>query len=289
MLNNEKQLDTAIRITAVLIIIGVALSGYFFYKNRISLKYKNPPIIDQQIETLEKQISKSPGNFDLRIMIAKRLLDRDRISEAIGHLKEASKIKKKSIAANYLLGFAYKEQDNSTGAEKQFLETLKIAKKEQFSGINTFVRDANYYLANIYEDGKKYKKAIKYYKAASDIGTADSDTLYKIGQLYVKDSDYKTAMTYFDKALMFVPNYKEVLEDYQKAIEKAPNYAPGYYGLGKAYNLLGQISDRAGKDEDAKTYYDKARTFFKSTLKKDPSHKDAKKDLVNVGKLEEVK
>lgn len=281
----EKRLDLFIKITLVLILVGIGASGYLFYKDRISVRLQSKPIIDQQIEALQSQVTKKPGDFDLRILLAKRLIERNRFDEAIGHLKIALELKKKAISANYLLGLSYKESGNEKSAITYFKKTLEVSKGQQFTKINTYIRDANFFLAEIYKDDKKYDLALKHYKVASGVGTADSDTLYNIGLVYVAKKDYKNAIDYFDKTLQFVPNYKEALASFEEALGKTANYAEGNYKLGTRYQFLTTLNSNAGKDEEAKESLAKAKEFMQEAAKLDSSSAKIKKALDEINKI----
>lgn len=142
----------------------------------------------------------------------------------------------------------------------------------------------------------KAEEAIANYKEALKIDKSYGPALLGIGVAYMKVNNNKQALKFFNKEIDSAINgsaanidkYLEQAYFYKaKVLIKQKNYMQADKSLKESikiaplmsdtYVLLGRVSNKMNKREDAKKY-------FKKALKLNPGSKEAKEELFNLGK-----
>ncbi len=155
------------------------------------------------------------------------------------------------------LSASYKEMADKEDAEKHYEKAKKFAAEGYYS-------EAHGELLKTVSFVPGYKDAqtllVTYKKAADEIA---AESCYDLGQTYAKQGLYKDAYTEFEKAIAYVPNYKDAIilkEQYKKlADEKA---AEEHYVKGKQY-MYDQKYDLSVEEFEKSNDY---VTAYKDTL-----------------------
>jgi tetratricopeptide (TPR) repeat protein len=84
----------------------------------------NVEIAKKEIELFRLKIDRSPGDGPLRIELGRRLLDADRVDEAIAELQASRKDDKVKGLASLHLGLAFRKRNNWRLAQRNFEEAL---------------------------------------------------------------------------------------------------------------------------------------------------------------------
>lgn len=95
-------------------------------------------------------------------------------------------------------------------------------------GINSTAPAPYFYLGEFYYKREMYRKALKYYTSAYDKGyTTHYETLYKLGDIYQKLGDTRSALKYLKAAAAQSPNSS--LDVKIKRVESEDSINSGYY------------------------------------------------------------
>ncbi|MBK9295112.1 MAG: hypothetical protein IPM57_11865 [Oligoflexia bacterium] len=153
------------------------------------------------------------------------------------------------------------EQENYNEAFNKFVEALSKAPENALMHFN---------LANTFHKNKETKKALTELEAVEAMGTADDETKYmamfNAGNMAVEAKDLPKAMDYYQKALKYKPDSKEVKTN----IELALKQEQGGGGGGGDNDQEQNQEDKDNKDgKDGKDNKDK---------KQDPKNNENKDD-----------
>ena len=128
-------------------------------------------------------------------------------------------INPEEIKYSVRLGILYDKLDMGRYAKGNFSRAI---------GVKPSAYEPYYYMAEFYYKRAVYKNALKYYqKAETKAGGKNYDILYKIGDIYEKFGDTKTALKYLNDANAISPNSE--LEQKIKYIEAFDSANGKYY------------------------------------------------------------
>lgn len=156
-----------------------------------------------------------------------------------------------------------KQQEDSEGAEKQYMAALRA---------NPLSLKGFLALADLYVEGQRYQEAVKVLTAAVGVarqlksdGETQAGLLLNIGELRLRLKDLKSAMGCFSQAVKLDPDTPDVKVKIGDALAKEGHHAQaeGYYEEAIAqdpdkahyYNRLGITYRQQGKSEQALELY----------------------------------
>ena len=209
--------------------------------------------IYRDIETLwSDTLKKDPGSWMAHNNLGNILQLQGRTDEAVGHFRQALRVKPDFAEAHYNLGYTLQQQGRIDEAEKSYRQALQF--KPDFAKAHNNLGVACVYLGRHEEAVKAYRQAIKikpdYANAHYNLGTA----LYSQGKVdeavgYYRQAiainpDYAEAHNNLGVAYFDLGRYEEAIKAYRQAIRIKPDYADAYYNLGRAFKAQGK-SDEA--------------------------------------------
>jgi tetratricopeptide (TPR) repeat protein len=187
--------------------------------------------------------------------------------EAEGYLRRAGDLE----LAQSLLGRLYYERGDLDGAEEAFLKALEM---------NPSDYTANLHMGYISYHSRKYRGAIRYYKAAMKAEPSDPLACLSLAAAYEKSGDRARAIEYYLKGLglrgVAASERKKVYTTTVRLMVEAGRYGEAGRLAGKGvgefseagglYFYWGEALLRQGRDAEAKEKYKKAA--------EDPNWKD---------------
>ena len=190
------------------------------------------------------------------------LLKKNKRTEAIVKLKEATAKDPDLAVAYYALGIAYKGNKDLKNAEAMFKKAIE--KDDKFS-------PAYNALGLFYSSQKKYDAAINTFKASLGIKADDEKANFGLGYVYLQKKDYRNAIQYFQKAVEAKENYAKAwvnlgicqheVRQYNEAVEAfgmALTHEKKRTSKGDIYLRLGNSLAKLGRNEDAISAYNDA-------------------------------
>lgn len=223
----------------------------------------------------KKKVNKKRDRAEVMYQLGVEYYKEGRLIDALEGVTEAYDRYPKDPNYNYMLGVVYYAKEMPQRAIKH----LEIA-IENYEGKYTF-SEAHTKLSNVYLYTKNWDKAIASSKMALDniFYRKAEKALTNIGWAYFNKTEYKRALTYFQKALkvnnrfVLAHNYmgltyerlslkKDAQISYRKALRFAPNYVEANYNLAV---LLVKVKD---KEEAVKLFEKVLRLAPESDLAK---------------------
>ena len=117
----------------------------------------------------------------------------DDISSALVLYQILQNINPENINYPIKLGILYDKLEKDRQAKGAFSKAI---------GINPDYYESYFYLGEFYYNREMYKKALKYYKLAhARTNFKNYDLLYRMGDIYEKFGDTKTALIYLEQAI----------------------------------------------------------------------------------------
>ena len=267
------------QITHIIILTGIALvmvmvsfGSYYYYDRYVDKSgYVSP--IQQSITELEEALRKNPSDVNVRLSLAETYMASGRYESAIEQASQVYQADSENERALFVLGLALA----STSQYDQAIEPLKkfasIREKGEMANVDSALETALYFLGESYLQESQPEKAIPVLVRALEINRTDADAMYKLGQAYAATGRHEEAITSYENAIRFVPDFAEVyqgmvesyltlnqpthaayargmlaysIKDYEGArveleqvVLTEPDFVPSYLGLGLTYERLG--------------------------------------------------
>lgn len=171
---------------------------------------------DKALNDYAAAVKQDKKNYELYIGIYESMAQYDMASEGQYYLNEALNIKGKKSYDNMQKGRIYFLLGEEETAEELLTKAVSDGQKE-----------ANFYLAEVYEATGDYEKADECFLAYLESGIADSVDLYNMGKSQMEKSDYEHAISYFLAALELdeVPNKQLILKSLVVAYEEKGDFS----------------------------------------------------------------
>jgi protein O-mannosyl-transferase len=154
--------------------------------------YRNPIIL------YEITIHKNPECWLAQYNLAKRLMDKGLLSEAIEHYRQAVELKADYFDAHLNWGVALMKLNNMQEAVEHFRQAVKLNPKSEKANDNLGV---TYYFLSQYAD------AIKYYKIALELDPGNAEAHNNLAGAFIHDKRYGEAVEQLKQALEIRPEY----------------------------------------------------------------------------------
>ena len=266
-------------------VVGVALAfaGFYYWDRYIHLNDRAP--YDREIDALQAEVKTNPDAAEPRLAMAETYLRNERYSEAITQASQVLQAFPESDRALLVLGLANTfSGDLDSGVT--FLERFNgIHRQLSTAEIDPVLEMALYYLGDNYIQLGRPEDAITVLSEAITISPSDADALYLLGIANQQLGEHEQALAYFQHAVRFVPDFQEAYggmmdsytalsqpdyaayaqgmqlfaqKEYLQArdllsatLERLPDFAPAYTGLGLVYEQLGDL-------QSAKTVLERA-------------------------------
>lgn len=206
-------------------------------KINLIISYQKKKQYDKAEKLIVKEYKSTINNFDksLLLLLANNYFDQAKYKQSIKTYKLYIDHYPTDIYGYFNLGLAYSKVDDEENSVKQFLKIYSLNK--QFA-------PAIYNLALYYNNKKKYKESLKYYKVLQNLSDAksDPDIYYNLGKLRYNFEEYEEAKSAFESAIK-IDNENP---DYYIALAKL--FAKGYNDKDKTLENIGNALKNGYKD-----------------------------------------
>lgn len=194
----RKALIILLGVVAVVVAIGLTV-GYVFFWNQ----FDHRTAADLRLQAIEKYTAKNAKNPVAHASLGLEYLRRSKTKEAIAELEKAYKLDSKNIGIKFSLGLAYSEVKEYDKA-RPLLEAVVQQNPVHFLGqVN---------LGLLYYNTKQYDKALKCFNQALTVNNGAADVLVLRANTYAALGKKDLALQDIDKALRYVPGYKDALD-----------------------------------------------------------------------------
>ena len=215
------------RLGVLVLVAGVlAFAGIYYQDQHVDA---GPSLTGRQIAGAEAAVRKTPNNIQFRLQLAVAYLQDKRQDDALKQFDVILTADKTNRAALLGRGAILIAKGDLTAAAASYHAVTDGAVKGEFSGADPQAQQAHYYLGSIAVKQGKTAVAVKELSAALSIDSTDSDSLYLMGIVQLKEGSPQRAVDSFKTALQFVPT----------------GWCEPYSQLNLAYTKLGNAPEAA--------------------------------------------
>jgi tetratricopeptide (TPR) repeat protein len=196
---NEISLGRSILIIVCSLLVTVG-AGIYVGKKIFWNQYEQTPVIDRQLHSLLVEVQQNQDKPDKFIELGNLYLEKKDWVKAEDSFNQALKIQPQSTKAQYDLAVTFLAQNRFQDALKILEPMAAKYPKLDYVQFNTGVA--------FYELGK-YDQALPFLQVAASLQSGGADIWYYIGLSYEKTGNKINAQNSYEKALSYIPNYKE--------------------------------------------------------------------------------
>lgn len=205
--------------------------------------------VDDAIQFLENKVAILKGELDLRLNLARLLLDAKRYAQARTQFAKLLELAPENSDIIYALGGLSLEIKKYADAERYLMKLIKMGAKTNI---------ASYYLGQTFEEQKRYKEAIKWYSKV-DEGDQFFHAQIRIAMIYTEQDKLKSALQQLDtinsyskdqkvrvmvakgEAYRHFKKYKEENDIYTQGLKQFPENVSLLYSRALAAEKIGNL------------------------------------------------
>lgn len=217
--NNERFLDTLLRVVVVLIFLTLlAMAGYRYYFYNV--KQVRELRVNKTILELENMVRKNPLNITYRLQLASAYITVKRWDDAIRQCLEVLKVDRENQAALTMAGYAYLQKGQYDKALEMYKKEIDTYGTAGMALENKYLEEALFFTGVIYWKKGDRDKAIYYARRAALIGRTNADIQFFLGRMYYEKGLLNNAETHFQNAIRFDPKYLDAHVGLARVYEK---------------------------------------------------------------------
>ncbi|NPA31028.1 MAG: tetratricopeptide repeat protein [Chloroflexi bacterium] len=269
-----RNLTRAIWITGgLLVVVSLAFAAYY-YRDRF---YAQAPLspAERALREAEQAVRENPSDPDLRVHLAALYYENHLYDRAFEAASQVLKAYPNHEAALLLAGMAAVQQHRLEEAIPLLERFIALRKDRPGANADLQLEMAYYFVGLGYVTLGQSDKAIEALQAALRISPTDADALYQLGVAYQSQGQCEKALAAFEQAVRLVPDfvdayqglaqcygalgqedrrlyaegmvafgekrYRTARAKLEQAVERLPDYAPAWLGLGLVYEKLGDL------------------------------------------------
>ena len=233
-------LQHALQLLALALVGTVAAFALYYYADR--QVDSGTSLVNRQTAALEEAVRAQPDSFSARLALAKAYESSRNYPGAIEQYQAALVIQPDNIEASLGLGRSQQSSGDMAGAKTTFQTIVEQRQDSEFAVMDDYLRDARYYLGEIYLAEGQYATAIEHLEGALSIDSVDADAWWKLCEGYLGSGDYAQAVDACRRATQLVPNFTEAYQLMAQAYQQAGQPLPARYAAAMASYSLGEHS-----------------------------------------------
>jgi tetratricopeptide (TPR) repeat protein len=253
-LSTPRQIQRVILLAAILLVLVVlGFGGYYYYDRYYTAQ---TPKMQVNLSQAEQAVRDDPQSQDKRLMLAETYMGNRRFDDAIAQAAQVTLANPDNQRAWMVTGVANALKGNPSAAVGPLQKYLDANKDSDMPGLNKTLQSVAYYLGDSYLQLNQPDKAVPPLEKAVEWGQTDADAMYKLGLAYSGVQEYEKAVSMFQGAITFVPNYTEA-----------------YDAMARAYTALKQpqlVAYARGMEAYSKKDYGTALTLLLKSAEADP-------------------
>lgn len=209
---SDARIDKGIRILTLLIIVSALAFGWYYYQTRYASRPEPNPYADE-IASLEEQVKRNPNNVDMRLTLARAYLTAGENEGAEAQATQALSLSPDSPAALFVRGEAHMQMGNYAETIADFERIDDLVQTTPALRSDPNLAYIYFHLGELYriseENGGKAEAA---YLEALTYDSSDADSHLGLGMVYQEYGEHETAISHFEDATLFVPNFIEAYQ-----------------------------------------------------------------------------
>lgn len=232
----EKLFSSTYQLQRIVVLVGIVLAlalasfGAYYYYDRY---YRpQPKVAEMSIVQAEQALRDKPEDPEVRLNLAEVYMANKRYDDALTQANTVRGAYPDNQRAWFVVGVANALKGNYAEATEPLQKYVDANKTSDMPGLNKPLQSAAYYLGDSYMQLNQPDKAVTVLEMTVKWSQTDADAMYKLGMAYIGVQKYEEAVTQFQNATLFVPNFTEAYEGMATAFGalKEPDYVD--YALG---------------------------------------------------------
>lgn len=237
------------------------------------LTWKQAHIYADEMTLWQDTLAKNPASWMAHNNLGIALVEKSQLDEAIGHYREALRLRPDYAEAYNNLGIALGKKGQVEEAIRCYRESLRL--KPDYA-------KAHYNLGLALDGRGQLTEAIGYYRESLRLRSDSAEAHNNLGAALDRMGQHDEALGHFQEALRLKPDYVEAhnnlgtacgrkgqldaaIGQFQEAVRLNPDFADAHYNLGIAFRKKGQL--------------DAAIHQFREVLRLTPDNADARQGL----------
>jgi tetratricopeptide (TPR) repeat protein len=188
---------------AIVLFLGTIAFAAFYTLDR--WRPATPPIVDQQLTSLEEAVRADPNDLAVRGQLADTYLAKGRFADALAQydtiIATGQELEPAHMGrAQTLVGLNRLDE-----ARADYEAVVDIAKGGEMAAVDPTLEAAYYGLGSIALQQGKAAEAVPFLQAALAIQRSDADAMFLLGKAYLATGQVDDAITELRAAVVFVP------------------------------------------------------------------------------------
>ena len=221
---DDRNLNRAIRLMALVLLIGVPLIAAMYWMDRHVDPV--PSLADRNVSAAEEAVRTNPNDLAARNHLAAAYVSAKRYEDGIAQFGQVLQTDPVNRAARLGRGLAYMATKQYDKGSDDFQALIDGSKAGEFAVTDPQLQQAYYELGVARNAQGRAADAIAPLQEALEIDGGDADALYQFGMASIETGDSATGVKALTRAVTFVPS----------------GWCEPYAGLVKGYTALGDTA-----------------------------------------------
>ncbi len=179
---SSRQLDTALRIAGVLVVIALVYLAYTVWD--VQRTVERGKVSNRAIDALVAAVNEHPRDPSARVLLGQALFAAGRSNDAVEQFQAALKLDENNVGALEGLALIALQREEWRTAEGYWRRIITELTSGQFAGVDERLERAYHYLGVTLIQLQDYEEAVRYLKEALRIRRGASDTHYALALAY---------------------------------------------------------------------------------------------------------
>lgn len=245
----DRWLSKGVLALAAVVVLLFAVLIVIFVRSALGGGTSNQTL-DSAISDLRAKIRENPDDPALRVQLADQYLQKQDWQAALDQTQQVLAADENYLGALADQGVAYRGLGRWDDAAASLERLVELTRDNENLANDPRLQSVHYFLSDIYLHTGDGQKALEHGQAAFLINPSDSDTILLIGKAEVLLGDYEAAVSAFETALKFDPEYTDVYAALEDAANRQPNAQKAAYAAGVRSVLQGDLSAGVQKLEE---------------------------------------
>jgi tetratricopeptide (TPR) repeat protein len=208
---SDRALLLSVRSMAALLMLGsVGLIAVVVSQRDVQ---PNVSVVDRDTKVIEDEVRQRPSDPELRVALANVYLARNDTDKAMSQAEQVLSTEPAHVGAAMVYAQAAMSRGQHDRAAERLTSVLQRNADNPMASASLQIGAAHQLLGRIDLDRHQPAQATTELQAALDIDRTNADTLYLLGRALGQQGETEQALSAYQAALRFVPDFSEVYQE----------------------------------------------------------------------------